>query len=66
MWSIFNGDTTSGPTITTDLAAHGAGTRMTIVMRYANAEARAAAIEFGMTDGFDDVYDRLDALIASA
>lgn len=62
----FNGDTTSGPTITTDLAAHGAGTRMTIVMRYASAEARAAAIEFGMTDGFDDVYDRLDALIASA
>ena len=60
----FNGDTTTGTTVTTDLRPHPAGTRMTIVMRYASAEARAAAIESGMTDGFDQVYDQLAALLA--
>jgi hypothetical protein len=58
----FNGDTSSGPTITTDLAARGTGCRMTIIMRYANAEARAAAIKAGFTDSMDDVYGRLEAL----
>ena len=58
----FNGDTTSGQTIITDLVARGTGTRMTQIMRYANAEARAAAIEMGMTDGLDDVYARLETL----
>jgi uncharacterized protein YndB with AHSA1/START domain len=58
----FNGDTSSGARITTDLAAHGSGTRMTMVMRYDNAEARAAAIATGMTDGMDEVYSRLEAL----
>lgn len=61
----FNGDTSSGPTITTDLAAHGIGTRMTMVMRYADAEARAAAIEAGFTDSFDEVFGRLEALAAA-
>lgn len=60
----FNGDTGSGTTVITDLAARGTGTRMTIVMRYSDAEARAAAIDIGMTDGFDEVYDRLEALLA--
>jgi len=59
----FNGDTSSGPTITTDLAARGTGSRMTMVMRYANAAARAAAIEMGFTDGYDEVYGRLEALM---
>ena len=58
----FNGDTSAGPTITTDLVARGTGARMTMVMRYANAEARAAAIEMGFTDGLDEVYGRLEAL----
>jgi hypothetical protein len=49
--------------ITTDLVAHGAGTRMTMVMRYADAEARAAAIETGFVDGIDEVYGRLEALM---
>lgn len=62
----FNGDTENGTTITTDLEARGAGTRMVMVMRYADADARAAAIEIGMTDGFDDVYDRLEALLAAS
>ena len=58
----FNGDPAMRATITTDLAARGTGTRMTMVMRYANAEARAAAIATGMTDGMEDVYGRLEAL----
>jgi len=58
----FNGDTTSGATVITDLVARGTGTRMTQVMRYANSEQRAAAIAIGMTDGLDDVYSKLEAL----
>ena len=58
----FNGDTPSGATIITDLVAHGSGTHMTQVMRYANSHDRAAAIELGMTDGLDDVYAKLEAL----
>ena len=48
--------------ITTDLVARGTGTRMTKVMRYANAEARAAAIANGFTDGFEEVYGRIETL----
>jgi len=59
----FNGDTASGTTVTTDLVAHGTGTRMTMVMRYADAGARAAAIEAGMTHGLEEAYAKLDALL---
>ncbi len=59
----FNGDTSSGQEIITDLVARGAGTRMTQVMRY--AEARAAAIAIGMTDGLDEVYGKLEALLTA-
>lgn len=62
----FNGDTTSGSAVTTDLVAWGAGTRMTQLRRWPTAEARAAAIEMGMTDGYDDVYDKLEALSSAA
>ncbi len=58
----FNGDPAMAATITTDLAARGSGTRMTLVMRYDSAEARAAAIATGMTDGMEQVYGKLDAL----
>jgi uncharacterized protein YndB with AHSA1/START domain len=58
----FSGDPSYHVEITTDLIARGTGTRMTMVMRYANAEARAAAIKTGFTDGLDDVYGRLEAL----
>lgn len=58
----FNGDPAMAARITTDLAAKGSGTRMTMVMRYDSAEARAAAIATGMTDGMDQVYAKLDAL----
>ena len=59
----FNGDTSAGPTISTDLVAHGSGTRMTMVMRYATPEARAEAIDNGFTDGLDKVYGRVESLL---
>lgn len=59
----FSEDKTYRAEITTNLVAFGTGTSMTQVMRYANKEARAAAIKIGFTDGLGDVYDRLDALI---
>lgn len=58
----FNGDPAMAAHITTDLAPKGTGTRMTMVMRYDSAEARAAAIATGMTDGMDQVYAKLDGL----
>lgn len=61
----FNGDTTSGPTITIDLVAHETGTRITMVMHYANSKARADAIEQGFTNGFDEVFGRLEAMTIS-
>jgi uncharacterized protein YndB with AHSA1/START domain len=62
----FNGDTTSGATIITDLVARGTGTQMTQVMRYADHEARAAAIAAGFTDGLDEVYGKLEAMLTAA
>jgi uncharacterized protein YndB with AHSA1/START domain len=58
----FNGDTTQGPTVTTTLTAEGTGTRMTVVMRYRDATARAQAIEQGFTDGITEVYGRIQNL----
>ena len=56
----FNGDTTQGPTVTTTLTPEGTGTRMTVVMRYRDANARARAIEQGFTDGITEVYGRIE------
>ena len=61
----FSGDASYHVEITTDLAARGAGTRMTMVMRYANVEARAAAIANGFTDSLDAVYGKLEALLTA-
>ncbi len=58
----FNGNPAMAASITTDLAPHDGGTRMTMVMRYDSAEARAAAVATGMTDGMEEVYGKLDAL----
>jgi len=58
----FNGDKQMAATITTDLTAEGAGTRLTMVMSYADAAARETAIATGMTDGMDEVYARLEGL----
>ena len=58
----FNGDTSRGPTVTTTLAPDGSGTRMTVVMRYSDAQARATAMEQGFTDGIDQVYAQIEEL----
>jgi hypothetical protein len=39
---------------------------MTMVMHYKDAEARAAAIATGMTDGMEEVYGRLEGLQIAA
>ncbi len=62
----FNGDTSQGPTVTSTLAPDGTGTRMTVVMRYRDATARATAIEQGFTDGIDQVYGRIEDLTLPA
>ena len=62
----FSGDASYHVEVTTDLAARETGARMTMVMRYANAEARAAAIANGFTDSLDDVYGKLEALQIAA
>jgi uncharacterized protein YndB with AHSA1/START domain len=62
---FFNGDTSSGTHVNTELHAEGAGTRMTVVMRWPNAEARAAAVNSGRTYGLDKVYDKLNAVLTS-
>lgn len=62
----FSGDAAYRVEITTELVTQGTGTRMTMVMRYASAEARAAAIEAGFVDGHDEIYGRLEALLLDA
>lgn len=59
----FSADPTYSAALTTDLVARGDGTRMTVVMRYADADARTAAIAGGFTDGMDEVYARLEAVL---
>lgn len=61
----FNGNESSCTHVSTNLESEAAGTRMTIVMSWPTAEARANAMANGMTEGFSEVYDRLDALLAT-
>lgn len=63
---LFNGDPGMRSEIITDLAPHGTGTRMTMRMHYDSPESRAAAIATGMTDGMEETYARLDALVLPA
>lgn len=58
----FSGDPTYRVLVITDLAATGTGTRLTHVMRYADAEARARAVKMGFTDSLDEVFGRIESL----
>ncbi len=51
--------------VTIDLVARGTGTRMTYLMRYADAGARASAIADGFTDGLDEVFGRIEAVLTA-
>ncbi len=62
----FSGDASYRTEVRIDLAAHGTGTRMNMAMRYASTEARAAAVKAGFTDGFDEVFGRLEDLLTAA
>ncbi len=48
--------------VTTEFEAEGEGTRMTMVVAYASAEARVAALATGMVSGMVETYDRLDRM----
>lgn len=62
----FNGNTSQGSTATTTLSPDGSGTRLTVIMRYRDAAARATAIDQGSTDGIADVYGRIKTLTSPA
>ena len=51
--------------VTIDLVARGTGTRMTHLMRYADADARASAIAVGFTDGLSEVFGRIEAVLTA-
>lgn len=59
----FNGDTTTGPTVTTTLTPTAEGTRLTVLIRYASAEARAKAVAEGFTDGLEEAYGRMEGVL---
>ncbi len=61
----FNGDPASGSRVETRLEPTAAGTRMVMTIRYGSAEALAAAMATGMTDGMAETYDKLAALLDS-
>lgn len=49
--------------VTIELVARGTGTRMTHLMRYADADARASAIAAGFTDDLYEVFGRIEAVL---
>jgi len=62
---IFDGDRTGGETVTTAVLTEVDGvTTLTTTVRYPSAEARAAALATGMTEGMSLGYDRLDDVLA--
>ncbi|QMU57884.1 MAG: hypothetical protein GKR98_06535 [Boseongicola sp.] len=48
--------------VTTEFQPDGDGTKLTLTIRYENADAREGALSTGMADGMAQTYDRLDAL----
>lgn len=61
----FDDDWTGGETLTTAvLTEHEGVTTLSTTVRYASAEARAAALATGMTEGMSLGYGRLDDLLA--
>ena len=49
--------------VTQTFAAQGKKTTLTVVMRFASAEKREAAVKTGMTDGMEQGYQRLDEIL---
>jgi uncharacterized protein YndB with AHSA1/START domain len=63
---IFDQDWTGGETLVTTLFEESAGrTTVSMTVRYSSADARAAALKTGMTEGMTGAYDQLEAMLAS-
>jgi uncharacterized protein YndB with AHSA1/START domain len=62
---MFLPDPTPDNHVETRFAPHGTGTAMTVTMTLATAEARAAILASGMTDGLEDSYARLETLLGA-
>ncbi|MBV2358818.1 SRPBCC domain-containing protein [Thalassococcus sp. CAU 1522] len=56
-------DTPPMSRVTTEFAADGDGTLMTMVISYASAEAREGAVASGMEEGMAFSYDNLDRMV---
>jgi uncharacterized protein YndB with AHSA1/START domain len=62
----FDDDWTGGETLVTSVFAEAHGrTTLTMTVRYASKDARDAALKTGMTDGLEQTYTRLDAVLAA-
>jgi len=51
--------------VTQTFAAQGRKTTLTVVMRFSSERAREAAVKTGMTDGMEQGYQKLDAILAA-
>ncbi len=60
---MFLPDRTPDMRVVTEFTAEGAGTRMVMRMSLPNAEARAAVVATGMTEGMEDSYARLERVV---
>lgn len=58
------GDMGEGALITAELTEHNGITTLTNTMDFGNKRARDAAVSTGMTDGMEQSYQLLDALVA--
>lgn len=58
-------DTPPVSRVTTEFAADGDGTMMTMTISYDSAEAREGAVASGMEDGMAVSYDNLDAMVSA-
>jgi uncharacterized protein YndB with AHSA1/START domain len=63
---IFDEDWTGGETlVTTEFTERGGRTTVSMTVQYASRQARDAALKTGMTDGMNQSYAKLDAILAS-
>jgi uncharacterized protein YndB with AHSA1/START domain len=60
------GDMGEGAIITVEFTEANGVTTMTTIMDFGNKRARDAAVSTGMTDGMEQGYQRLDALLTKA
>jgi uncharacterized protein YndB with AHSA1/START domain len=63
---LFDEDWTGGETVVTQVFAESRGvTTLTMTIVYSSSEARAAALQTGMTDGMEIGYERLEQMLVA-